>query len=201
MTEIWRTIQDYETLYEVSSLGRVRSKDVVITYTNRWGTSTSYTRKGRVLSPQVGTHGYLTVVLSKDNKPVTYLVHRLVAKAFLPKIQGKEYVNHKNENKHDNCIGNLEWVTFDENLRYGTGIQRGHSNRDYAWFHEHSGAKNPNAHPVAQLTKSGELIKKWDCARLAAKELGIHYGSICSVASGKGKSAGGYKWKYININK
>lgn len=100
--EIWKDIPGYEGLYEVSSLGRIRSL---------------YTGKFRV--PVRSGHGYTAVELSLNGKKQRHYVHRLVALAFIaPSSQGKNQINHKNCNKADNRAANLEWVTHQENMAH-----------------------------------------------------------------------------------
>lgn len=103
--ENWVPIDGYEGLYEVSDAGMVRSLK---------RTTTS----GRVLSQRAGTGGYLNVCLCKDNRKKTFVVHRLVARAFLDNPEGKSEVNHKNGIRTDNRVENLEWVTRSENEKH-----------------------------------------------------------------------------------
>lgn len=197
--EQWRDIKDYEGLYQVSNYGNVRSLDRIIKYSTKEGKGRSMLIKGTILKPLKINSGYLRVNLSKNNKVSMYLIHRLVAEAFIEKDNGCEYVNHKNENKTDNRAANLEWVSFIENIRYGTGAKRGHSNRDYSWFHEHRGSKSPSAKPIIQLDKNGNTLRVWPCAKDAARELGVCYTSICDASRGRRGFAGGFKWKYKTL--
>lgn len=196
MKEEWLPIKGYEGLYEISNLGVIRSLDRTAQRKDRWGGDTSVSVKGRVLRPIKMKNGYLSVSLSKDGYAKIFLIHRLVASAFIPNEDTKMTVNHKNENKADNRAENLEWMTLPENLRYGTGNMRGHTNRDRKWHREHNAGLNPNAKKVIQLSKDGEFIKEWDCIKTASKVLGICMSSICAVAKGKTHTAGNYKWQY-----
>lgn len=114
--EVWKDVVGYEGYYEVSSYGRVRSVGKYVNVAIRYN-NVRY-RKGRVLKLNLKRNGYLTVDLSKDNKTKTISVHRIVAMAFLPMIEGKNVVNHINLNKLDNRVENLEWTTHKENSQH-----------------------------------------------------------------------------------
>ncbi len=101
MEEFWKDIRGYEGLYQISSLGRVKSF-----------------YKNKILKPRVKENDYLIVSLYKEGKDKKFYIHRLVAEAFIPNPENKEYVNHKDFNKSNNSIGNLEWVTRIENFRH-----------------------------------------------------------------------------------
>ena len=107
MIEIWKEIQDYEGLYEVSNLGRVKNLERLVK--NKHG----YRKvKEKILTAT--SFNYACVFLSNGNVKQHY-VHRLVATAFIPNPFNKEMVNHKSGNKLDNRLTNLEWVTRSEN--------------------------------------------------------------------------------------
>lgn len=113
--EIWKPVVGYETTHEVSNLGRVRSIDRIINNNSRWGRRPER-RKGKILSQAENEFGYLTVRMNVNKKYKSRLVHRLVAMAFIgPSPEGKPQVNHKDGNKHNNTIDNLEWVNNREN--------------------------------------------------------------------------------------
>lgn len=107
MNEIWKDIEEYEDLYQVSNLGRVKSL-----YTNK------------ILKGCNQTSGYLGVNLSKNSVAYTKSVHRLVAQAFIPNSENKSDVNHIDENKSNNNVNNLQWSTRTENINYGTRNKR-----------------------------------------------------------------------------
>lgn len=109
--EIWKDVVGYEGLYRISNLGRVRS--IV-----RGG------RINRILSQTTHRQGYKEIKLSKNGTCKSFLVHRLVAEAFIPNPFYKETVNHKDGNKSNNNVQNLEWATIGENIRhaYKTGL-------------------------------------------------------------------------------
>ena len=114
--EIWRPIPGYEGLYEVSNLGRVRSVD---RYVKSKGES-YWLRKGKMLSPTKDKNGYLKVNLSCNGKHNIIRVHRLVTEAFLPNPDNLPEVNHKDEDKTNNRVENLEWCNRKYNVNFGT---------------------------------------------------------------------------------
>lgn len=164
LSEEFRDIPGYEGLYEVSNLGRVRNK-----------------KTGRILKPFKNTNGYFRLDLCKNGIRRAAKVHRLVAEAFIPNPQNLPCVNHKDENKINNCLDNLEWCTYEYNNNYGTIKER---------------KSEKMSKPVLQLDRNGNFVREWPSARKVEEELGINDGNISSCCSGKLKTAGGYLWKY-----
>ena len=117
--EIWKPILHYEDLYEVSSLGRVKVLSRTITYHNQNNRSVIRTYPSKILKP-TNSRGYLRVSLNQNGKIKKEQVHRLVAQAFIPNPNQLPEVNHKDENKLNNYVGNLEWCTSKYNCNYGT---------------------------------------------------------------------------------
>lgn len=111
--EIWRKLTEYDNLYEISNLGRVKRLPKKVT--NTFGTFIS---KEIILKGSISTHGYMKQTLTKNGKQTTVLVHRLVAQNFLSNDEKKEMVNHINGIKSDNRLSNLEWATSSENIRH-----------------------------------------------------------------------------------
>lgn len=112
--EIWKSIIDFEGIYEVSNLGNVRSIDRLVK--NKKG---GYRKvEGKNLSLRKTTNGYMQVDLYKNGKQFTIKVHRLVAMAFIPNPNDLPVVNHKDTIRHNNYLDNLEWVTYSENNLY-----------------------------------------------------------------------------------
>ena len=172
--EIWLPVVGYECLYEVNNLGNVRSLD--------------YLQTGRVqlLKPVMTNRGYLKVCLCKDGKHKYYGVHRLVAQAFLTNAENLPQVNHRDENKQNNCVSNLEWCTAKYNMNYGTAISR-------------RAAANTNgkcSKTVQQLTKDGVLVATWPSIREAERVTGVNNRHICGCCNSERHTAGGYKWQY-----
>lgn len=116
MEEVWKDIQDYDGLYQVSNLGRVKSIDRKVLQFN--GYSYSYRiYRGKILKQSVTNNGYKKVTLY-NKKPKTISVHRLVAQAFIPNPNNYSQVNHIDENKENNCVNNLEWCDSKYNINY-----------------------------------------------------------------------------------
>lgn len=112
MNEIWHPCAGFETHYEVSNLGNVRS---IERYANNGHNNGLRKLPSRVLKPALGKSGYLLVTFSVDNTQSSQNVHRLVARAFISNESNKPQVNHKDGNKQNNCLDNLEWATASEN--------------------------------------------------------------------------------------
>lgn len=124
MGEIWRPIEDYEGIYLVSNLGRVKSVDREIMEK----TGKRRPIKGRILKPYIDKAGYKTCRLYKDGIDEFFFIHRLVSMAFVDKNEGKDYINHIDGDKGNNNAKNLEWCTHQENIvhAFETGLsQRG----------------------------------------------------------------------------
>ena len=116
MEEIWKDIQGYEGQYQVSNFGSVKSLDRI--------DSRGWKRKGKIMKLCVKEDGYLVIGLTKNNYHKKFLVHRLVAEAFLNKTNETEEVNLIDENKQNNAVDNLEWCTISYNSSYGQGKKK-----------------------------------------------------------------------------
>ena len=116
--EVWRAVKDYEGLYEVSNLGRIRS----VPRTVRVGKGKGYERliESKILSPSINGSGYKIIILKKPNhKVICRTIHRLVAEAFIPNPNNLTDVNHKDEDKMNNNVENLEWMAHKDNMNWG----------------------------------------------------------------------------------
>ena len=116
MMVIWKDIPNYEGIYQISNYGevmRLRSFD-----------SRGHLRCSRIKKQSQNNDGYMVIGLHKDGVETKYLVHRLVAQLFIPNPYDYKEVNHKDENKHNNAVSNLEWCTHIYNANYGTAQKR-----------------------------------------------------------------------------
>lgn len=190
MEEIWKEIAGYEGLYQVSNMGRVKSLDRVVKISTMGSIRLV---KSRILKPNLNTHGYLYVNLSKEGKVVPKKVHRLIAEAFIPNPDNKPFIDHINTVTTDNRIENLRWCTQKENMNNPISIEN---------------CKNTNKNKsVAQYSLEGELIAVYPSVMEAARQTGCNNASIHSCCNGgyyrKGKlikytKHKGFKWKYYN---
>lgn len=121
--ENWKDVEGYEGLYEVSTEGRVRTKEGKVTHSSLHG---ERTWKQRVLKQKTDKLGYKRVTLWKNKSPKDFLVHRLVAIAFIDRVEGKEIINHKDCNVENNHVCNIEWCNHAENLQhaYENGLNK-----------------------------------------------------------------------------
>ena len=183
LNEIWKDIKDFEGLYQASSFGRVRSLDRYVKMTNRWGQQSFVFKKGVILKPCL-TRGYKVVLLSNRNKQHKYYpkrVNRLIAETFIPNPDNLPQVNHKDENKLNNRVDNLEWCTIEYNNNYGTKNQRC--------------AKTLGVR-IVQTSLDDKIVNKYDSIRIATRETGFDFRNIQHCLKGVTKTAYGYKWKY-----
>lgn len=132
--EEWKAIDGYEGCYEVSNYGRVKSLERVVERCD----GRMLTIRERILAPVFNDDGYVQCKLNKNGKSKTVGVHCLVARAFIPNPDNLEDVNHKNFNRTDNHVSNLEWKTHGDNVRYSIEAKRHFCTRDL------TGANNPN---------------------------------------------------------
>lgn len=164
--EEWRPVVGYEGLYEISNLGRVKSLCA-----GRNGNEIMI----RKLVPD--KDGYLTVCLKKRRKTSCFKVHRLVAQAFIQNIKNLPQINHKDENRQNNTVQNLEWCDCKYNNNYGTKPSKSFK-------------------PINKLAEDGTIIKSYSSVNDAAKDNDLEPSLISPVLTGRRKHAGGYRWEY-----
>ena len=179
MEEIWKDVKGYEGYYQVSTLGRIKS----LSRHRKVGWA-NYISKEKIIKQCDHRQGYKLVLLHKDGKSKTHKVHKLVAEAFLSNPNNYKSVNHKDENKANNTVDNLEFCDYSYNINYGTRNEK---------------VARKNGRPILQFSLDGVFIKEWDGARIAGKQLNIRHQSIYSNCKGERKSAGGFIWKYKKL--
>lgn len=175
--EYWKYIKGYEGLYMVSTKGRIKSVDHYIK--SKGGVRLV---KGKILKQDL-IKGYLRVTLFKDGVSNHYLVHRLVAEAFIENLNKLPSVNHKDENKLNNCVDNLEWCTQTYQINYGDRNNK---------------VATKLSKPVLQYTLDMVLVAEYPSANEAERQTGIKQSQITNCCNGKYgfKTAGGYIWEY-----
>lgn len=167
--EIWKDIKDFEGLYQVSNEGRVRSLDH---YASNGRVMVLY--KGQIMTPVFNRYtGYLNVKLSKNNKATTRNVHRLVAETFLDNPNTLPQVNHKDEDKTNNRVENLEFCTCSYNANYGTRNERTAMRKR---------GVTVNGKPVEIVDKSGNVVKEYKSATECADSMGVCVSLVCKYA-------------------
>lgn len=170
--EFWQDIPDYEGLYQVSTYGRVKSL----------GRNKAHSHRDGIIMRPFSKEMYPKIMLVKNGERKAFSVHRLVAYTFLPNPNNHPYVNHKDENKTNSRVENLEWCTPQYNSLYGTGLQK-HSTE------------------ILVYDSNGNFINEYCSQHSAARELGSNIISINKCLKGtrahfKGKDKMKYKCKY-----
>ena len=165
MIEEWRDIKGYEGLYQVSNLGRVKSLKRL---TNNYAC-----KNDKILKPSFNKKGYLQI--SRFGT-----IHRLVAEAFIQNPDNKPQVNHIDEDKTNNMVSNLEWMTAKENVNHGTRTSR---------------MVETNSIPIAAIKDNIKI--QFDSHNECATVLGLSTGHISECLSGKRKTHGGWKFERI----
>ena len=182
MEEIWKDIPSYEGYYQVSTLGNFRSLPRTVKY------KSSGTRKypGKPLLTETAKDNYQRIVLMKEGVKTRYQAHRLIALVFIPNPENKPFINHKDGNKSNNKVENLEWCTASENMVHAdmTGL------RDMSKHH-------PSNSKKIRCIETGVVFSSY---YQAVKWLGKKATSISSLVRGTrnyGK-AFGYHWEFID---
>lgn len=187
MQEEWKDIVGYEGIYRVSNQGKVLS----LNYGPK-GKNHFINNSERVMRQTKSNCGYLQVMLYKDGKPKVKYVHRLVAEAFIEKVDGMNQVNHKDGDKTNNSVENLEWVSARQNTRHAINAGLRPVNQIIG---KH-GTDNPLTRTVIQCDTNGNVVKIWESCEAAAKYYSTSRNSIRRCINGHRKTHRGYLWKY-----
>lgn len=171
--EEWRPIDGFGGNYLVSSLGRVMALP------------TEFRHNARILKPKKN-QPYERIQLTKNRKSHAYPVHRLVALAFIPNPHGYPQVNHIDENKKNNRVENLEWVTASMNCRHGTRLARIRAKQ----------LNNVHPRPVVQKTMNGEFVAKYASCSEIPRVTRYKRTTVVECLRGRIRNAYGYKWEY-----
>lgn len=168
MKEIWRDIPGYEGLYQASNMGNIKS----------------LFRYKKQLKAHTQPTGYKSVTLYKNHKKYFKLVHRLIAQTFIPNPDNKPAVNHLDENKANNKVSNLEWVTNKENQNYGHCMLK---------------MAKKQGKPLIQYSLDGEKIDEFYSGGDAESKTGISRYKISLVANDIRHQAGGFLWRFKDV--
>lgn len=172
MEEVWKDIPGYEGLYQVSNRGNVRSLN--------WG------NRGIIRNLYLKKHnrGYRHVELTKNGQRKAFTVHRLVATVFIPNPNKHPSINHKDEDRTNNRVENLEWCTHSYNVRY-SDARRSRKGKHY-------GRK------IVQTDDDGCFVAEWPDLVALKKQTGFHPWSIVQCCDGHRKTAYGFKWQFAD---
>lgn len=171
--EIYKDIEGFKGLYQISNLGNVKSL------------GNSQKRKEKVLKPAKNNRGYLYVCLCNQEIRKIYKIHRLVAEAFVPNPNNLPEVNHKDENKTNNADSNLEWCDHKYNINYGTHTERSAASRK----------NNKKQSKQVMCLETGVI---YPSTSEVEREFGFSRGNISAVCRGKTKTAYKFHWKYVS---
>lgn len=162
--EVWKDIPGYEGLYQASTYGRIRNSN------------------GKIMKQGFCRGNYLKIGLTKNKMQNSHIVNKLIGITFLPKLTISDTeINHKDENKSNNRVENLEWCSHNYNINYGTRTIRTIEGESIA---------------VVQYDLKGNFIAKYISSTEAARINNYSKGNICSCCRGKRNMANGYIWKY-----
>lgn len=160
----WREVKEYSN-YEVNQFGQIRHK-----------------KRKQILKPRSNKGGYQYVNFKISGKNTNFAVHRIVANAFIPNPNGYTEVNHKDYDRNNNCVDNLEWVTSSQNKAHAYLKQENKQSRGKA---------------VEQYSKDGEYLKTFKSISEAALEMGCCISAISNCCLGRTKTSQGFRWKFV----
>jgi hypothetical protein len=184
--EIWKDIDGYDGFYQVSSWGRIKSL-------GRWVACKGGQKFNKErIRKDCNSHGYRNITLCKENKSHSFLLHIVVANAFVENPENLPQVNHLDGDKTNNYYKNLEWCTGSENMQHAAD----NGLLNLTWVGK-SYEKHPKSKPIVQYDLSDSMIRNWASATEAANKLGMHRPNINACLLGRQKTAFGYKWKFL----
>lgn len=178
--EIWKDIEGFDGIYQVSNQGRVKRLPKEIVRTNGWGKSYKQTFPEKIIKPYISNNLWF-IQLYRDGQKKGVSISRLVANAFLPKVMGKTEIRHIDGNNQNDRVDNLEWVTWGEKVKTNCSNNGGHNKRK-----------------VIQMDENGNTVGTYESIRKAAEALSVSDSCIVSVLKGRRKRIKGYVWKYAN---
>ena len=167
MSKQYAYIDGYDNAYRITSDGKVYSGETL-------------------KSTEIARNGYERVSLWKNGKGKHYSIHRLVATAFIPNPNNYEMVNHKDGNKQNNDVSNLEWCDASHNMRHAYD----------------NSLVNPKTTRVIQYTKDFQKVKEWNSIAEACESLNLNHANVVTVCGQKTnrRQCGGYIWRYADGN-
>ncbi len=194
MTEVWKDIQGYEGIYQISSKGDVRS----LTREQKDRNGRNVTYNGKSLKAKANSKGYLRVQLKKSNKTECVFVHRLVALHFVenPYPQKLRIVNHIDSNFLNNAAENLEWTTLKGNMQHA--LKKGRLDRTATWLERLHKAQKKYYKPVVGYNPlTGEVLYTFRNVN-EGKQYGFQASCICNCCKGLRQRHKGLAWKYAD---
>lgn len=189
MEEIWKDIDGYEGLYQISNLGNVKS----LNYCGR-----GYAKN---LTPKCNNSGRLWVELAHNKNRKPMLIHRLVAMAFIPNPNNYPQINHMDENPKNNRVDNLEWCTCSYNIQYSAKRHPGRKRRSAPRtkpIARRSGVPYKHKQEVFQFSKAGEKIRSYPNLLAVCAENNWPQSHLLECCTGKRKTAYGYIWRFAS---
>ncbi len=199
-TETWKKIEGYSR-YEISNQGRIKAIGRVVTYKS----GHTQSKQEKILEVQTrwsesktGGKPYKQIFLFNDGgERVMCKVHRLVAQSFIPNIENKPYINHKDGDPSNNFVANLEWCTPSENVRHSIHVL---GNKIPVNMLGRTGALSHMSKPVRQMDLEGNEMAVFNSMKEAGKAVGIHHQTIACVVNKikNSKTAAGFRWEYVD---
>ena len=177
MEEIWKDVEEYNGLYQVSNLGRIRNS------------------AGLIMRQKPSKDGYVRIMLFQNHKYKSHYVHILVAKAFIPNPYNKTEVNHIDAVKSNNTCANLEWVTKSENHYHAVKMGL----KPVCPTKGKHGNDNPCTKPIYQYDMDGNFIREWKSREDAARFYNCAKNSISRCMNGVRNSCKGFIWRRFPI--